>query len=222
MKRGAVTLFGVFRRRPTPASQKQAMNSSASSEAGQTPRGKGFSAKKGTPTPKRRESANNLRRPLAAPQTRKEAYKQYRERERRRMQRERSGLSKNPEDRYMRPQDLGAARALARDYVDSRRSVSEFFLYFSLAIILLLFLPVPELQLGATYVVWPLMIVTMVVEGFFTSRQIKRLIAERYPKETENVRGAGMYGVMRQLQIRRLRLPKPRLKAGEDFLSKHR
>ncbi|TDQ52483.1 DUF3043 domain-containing protein [Actinorugispora endophytica] len=198
------------------------MSSSASSEADQAPRAKNVSEKKQAPTPKRSESANNLRRPLAAPQTRKEAYKQYRERERRRVQRQRAGLSKNPEDRYVRPQDLGAARALARDYVDSRRSISEFFLYFSLVIILLLFLPVPELQLGATYVVWPAMIATMVVEGFFTSRRIKKLIAERYPKETENVRGAGMYGVMRQLQIRKLRLPKPRVNVGEEFLSKHR
>ncbi|GLU46106.1 DUF3043 domain-containing protein [Nocardiopsis ansamitocini] len=198
------------------------MSSSASSEAGQAPSGKGVSDKKAAPTPKRSESANNLRRPLSAPQTRKEAYKQYRERERRRMQRERAGLSKGSTDPYTRPQDEGPVRALARDYVDSRRSISEFFLYFSLAIIVLLFLPIPELQLGATYVVWPLMIVTMITEGIFTARRVKAMIAKQYPNETKNVRGAGMYAVMRQLQIRKLRLPKPRVKPGDEFLSKHR
>ncbi|UPT19845.1 DUF3043 domain-containing protein [Thermobifida alba] len=213
--------MGVFRRRSASAPQEQVMSNSTQSETDQAPARKGYSPKKGVPTPKRREATQQLRRPLAAPKTRREAYKQLRERERRRRQRERAGLV-NPEDRYIRPQDLGAARALARDYVDSRRTVSEFFLYFSLAIIVLLFLPLVQVQLFVTYVVWPMMIVTMIIEGFFTARRVKRLIAEHYPRETENVRGAGMYAVMRQLQIRKLRLPKPRVGVGDDFLAKHR
>ncbi|MEY9213105.1 DUF3043 domain-containing protein [Thermobifida halotolerans] len=198
------------------------MSNSTQSKDDQAPARKGYSPKKQVPTPKRKEASQQLRRPLSAPQTRKEAYKQLRERERRRRQRERAGLVKNPEDRYIRPQDLGPARALARDYVDSRRTVSEFFLYFSLVIIALLFLPFQDVQLFVTYAVWPMMIITMVVEGFFTARRVKKLIAEHYPKETENVRGAGMYAVMRQMQIRRLRLPKPRVGVGDDFLAKHR
>ncbi|NYE48759.1 hypothetical protein HDA32_003879 [Spinactinospora alkalitolerans] len=128
------------------------------------------------------------------------------------MQREREGYAKGDE-RYFRPQDRGPVRAMARDYVDSRRSASEFFLYFSLAIIVVLFLPMPEVQMAVTTFVWPLMIVTIVVEGFFTARKVKRLGQEHFPDES--VRGAGMYAAMRQLQIRKLRLPKPRVKPGD-------
>ncbi|PPS96160.1 membrane protein [Thermobifida fusca] len=211
----------MFRRRSASASQEQVMSNSTKSETDKAPARKGHSPKKGVPTPKRKEAARELRRPLSAPKTRREAYKLMWERERRRRQRERAGLVK-PEDRYFRPQDLGPARALARDYVDSRRTLSEFFLYFSLAIIVLMFVPVPEVQLFAAYVVWPMMMVTIVIEGFFTARRVKKLIAEHYPKETENVRGSGMYAVMRQVQIRKLRLPKPRVNVGDDFLAKHR
>ncbi|RCV52052.1 DUF3043 domain-containing protein [Marinitenerispora sediminis] len=189
------------------------MTGPASPDAADAAQRKGLTPKKGTPTPKRREAEKNLRRPLNAPQTRKEAYKQYRERQRRQAEREREGYARGDE-RYFRPQDQGPVRAFARDYVDSRRSVSEFFLYFSLAIIVLLFLPFPEFQLGVTYVVWPLMMASIVIEGLFTGSRVKKMAREHFPEES--VRGAGMYAAMRQLQIRRLRLPKPRLKPGDD------
>ncbi|GAB3205542.1 DUF3043 domain-containing protein [Marinactinospora thermotolerans] len=188
------------------------MTSSVDSEATEASQRKGYTPPKDRPTPKRKEAARDLRGPVSAPQTRKEAYKQYRDRQRRQLQREREGYIKGDE-RFFQPKDRGPVRAFARDYVDSRRSVSEFFLYFSLAIIVLLFLPFPEFQLTVTYVVWPLMMMTIVVEGLFTGRRVKRAAAARFPDES--LRGVGMYAAMRQLQIRKLRLPKPRVKPGE-------
>ena len=118
----------------------------------------------------------------------------------------------NNDERYFRPQDRGKVRAFARDFVDSRRMISEFFLIFSVVILGMLLLPIPEVQLVVTYMVWPIMMVTIVLEGIWTSRQVKRRAAELYPEES--VRGAGWYAAMRMLQIRRLRLPKPRVKPG--------
>ncbi|WP_236700601.1 DUF3043 domain-containing protein [Allosalinactinospora lopnorensis] len=194
------------------------MTSSASSE---TPQPKGYTPKKGQPTPKRSEAEKGLRRPLNAPQTRREAYRQYRERRSRESQRaaQRSGARKGEEQTF-RPQDLGPVRAYARDFVDSRRSVSEFFLYFSLAIILLLFVPMPELQLGVTYIVWPAMMVSIVAEGIYVSNRIKRDVRRYFPDE--ETRGVGFYAAMRQLQIRKLRLPKPRVRVGESIIPANR
>ncbi|GAB3447337.1 DUF3043 domain-containing protein [Streptomonospora sediminis] len=204
----------MFRRRSVPASEDPAVSGPAAAEATQP---KGYTPKKGSPTPKRRESEAGLRRPENAPQTRKEAYRAYRERQ----AREGQGKSKaRPagaapgEDRHFRPQDLGPVRAYARDVVDSRRSVSEFFLYFSLVVIVLLFLPFPQFQLAVTYVLWPAMMVTLVAEGIFVANRVKRQAGELFPGDS-TVRGAGLYAAMRQLQIRRLRLPKPRLKPGQ-------
>lgn len=190
-------------------------NSPSSPEATGTAPEKGYTPKKGSPTPKRKESERHLRRPLNAPQTRKEAYQQYRERRRSESKRTREAYAKNDE-RGFRPQDQGPVRAFARDYVDSRRMVSEFFLYFSLFIIVILFLPFPDAHLAITYLVWPMMMLTIVMEAVWTSRQVKRQAAEHFPEES--VKGAGLYAVMRMLQIRRLRLPKPQLRPGDPVV----
>ena len=205
----------VFRRRSASESKEPAVTGAAETAEGSQQ--KGFTPKKGVPTPKRRDSQAELRRPLNAPQTRKEAYRQYRERRAREQQRtaQKSGAPKG-EERYFRPQDFGPARAYARDAVDSRRSLSEFFLYFSLLIIVLLIAAPPELQAGVTYVVWPVVMVTIVVEGVFIARRVKKYAAEHFPDD-DNLRGIGLYAATRQLQIRRLRLPKPRVKPGEPI-----
>ena len=46
-------------------------------------------------------------------------------------------------------------------------------------------------------------------------RALHKLAAERYPGES--TRGMTTYAVMRALQIRRFRMPKPRLKPGDKF-----
>ena len=212
--------MGVFRRRSASAATDPATAESASPEATEATQPKGYTPKKGVPTPKRRESEPLPRKPLKAPETRKEAYRAYRERLER--QRGRGAVSSNaikgvPKDeaRYYRQQDLGEARAFARDYVDSRRSASEFFLPFSIVIIALLFINDPIFQVGVAYVAWPLMMVTIVAEGIMTGRTVKKRASEYFPDDP-TVKGVGMYAAMRQLQFRRLRLPKPRLKLRED------
>ncbi|ASU83298.1 DUF3043 domain-containing protein [Nocardiopsis gilva YIM 90087] len=192
------------------------MTGSASTEATEAPQPKGYTPKKGAPTPKRRESARELHRPLGAPQSRKEAYRQYKERRAREGQRaaQRAGAPKG-EERYFRAQDYGRVRAYARDFVDARRSISEFFMYFCLLIIALLFLPSVEFQIAVTYIIWPVMMVSIVAEGIYVSNRIKKNVRELFPNETEGVRGVGWYAAMRQLQIRRLRLPKPQVKPGD-------
>ncbi|MBB5996860.1 DUF3043 domain-containing protein [Streptomonospora salina] len=154
---------------------------------------------------------------MSAPQTRKEAYRAYRERRAREAgpgNNKRQGGGPQAEDRNFRPQDHGPVRAYARDVVDARRSVSEFFLYFSIAVILLLFLPIPEFQVVVTYVIWPAMMVTIIAEGIYIARSVKRRAGELFPGDS-TVRGVGWYAAVRQLQVRRLRLPKPKVKPGQ-------
>lgn len=203
----------VFRRRSAPTIGDSApIGSPRGSEPTDDAPSPGHTPKKGAPTPKRKESEAQLKRPLNAPLTRREAYRQYKDRRKREAQREREGYLKGDE-RYFRPQDKGAVRTYARDYVDSRRTISEFFLYFSLLIILLLFVaPLPVQNLIAT-LVWPLMMLTIIMEGIWTGRHIKKVAQAHFPDE--RVRGAGFYAAMRMLQIRKLRLPKPRLNPGD-------
>ena len=107
--------------------------------------------------------------------------------------------------------DKGPVRALARDYVDSRRRVSEFYMYGLVVLLFLLFLhdSVVQTLLPVLLIV---MVVIMVVEGYLVGRKVTSMAAERFPGES--TRGVKIYAAMRSLQIRQLRFPKPRVKPG--------
>ena len=114
----------------------------------------------------------------------------------------------------MPPRDRGPVKALARDYVDSQRRVSEYYMYGLLVLLVLLFVPslivktiVPLLVLSAVLV--------MAIEGVYIGRKVKALAAKRLPGES--TRGLGLYAAMRALQIRKLRVPKPRVNPGDSF-----
>jgi hypothetical protein len=170
-------------------------------------------AGKGRPTPKRSEAERRRRQPYTAPKDRKEASRVSRDRQRadrsRRMEAVRRG-----EEWALPPRDRGPGKALARDYVDSKRRVSEYYMYGLLVLLVLLFVPslivktiVPLLVLAAVLV--------MAIEGVYLGRKVKSLAAKRLPGES--TRGLALYAAMRALQIRRLRVPKPRVSPGDSF-----
>ena len=169
-------------------------------------------AGKGRPTPKRSE-AERRRRPVSAPGDRKEANRQYRERQRQERARRQQGMQRG-EQWAMPPRDRGPVKALARDYVDSRRRLSEFYMYGLLVLLVLLFVRsavvtsiVPVLVMVAVLI--------MLVEGIFIGRQVRALAEKRLPGES--TQGVRLYAAMRALQIRQLRMPKPRIKPGDSF-----
>ena len=176
-------------------------------------RSSAITAGKGRPTPKRSEAERRRRQPYSAPKDRKEASRVSRDRQRDDRTRRMEGLRRG-EDWALPVRDRGPVKALARDYVDSRRRLSEFYMYGLLVLLVLLFIPnalvksiVPLLVLGS--------ILVMLVEGLFIGRRIRGLAAERLPGES--TRGIALYSAMRALQIRRLRMPKPRVDIGDTI-----
>lgn len=110
------------------------------------------------------------------------------------------------------PRDRGPIRKLARDYVDAHRRPSEYYMY---ALVVLLVALLSRNNALNTYVS-PLvlvLVVVIIVDGFYIRRALRKLAAERYPNES--TRGMTTYAVMRALQIRRFRTPGPRLKPGD-------
>jgi hypothetical protein len=208
----------VFRRSRTSADEgsgQDAANGSDAPSGADTALTKSpaATAGKGRPTPKRSEAERRRRQPYTAPRDRKEAARTTRERQRtdrgRRMEAVRRG-----EDWALPPRDRGPVKALARDYVDSKRRVSEYYMYGLLVLLVLLFIRAPVVQTIVPLLVLAAVMV-MIVEGVFIGRRVKVLAAERFPKES--TRGLGLYSAMRALQIRRLRVPKPRVKPGDSF-----
>ena len=168
-------------------------------------------AGKGKPTPKRSEAERRRRQPFTAPKDRKEAGRVQRTRGRdergRRLEAVRRG-----EDWALPARDRGPVKALARDYVDSRRRFSEFYMYGLVVLLVLLFIRVPIVQTLVPALVIAAVAV-MVVEGIFIGRRVRAIAAERLPGQSTS--GVAMYSAMRALQIRRLRMPKPRVKIGD-------
>jgi hypothetical protein len=165
---------------------------------------------KGRPTPTRREAEKGRRRAVTAPATRKEAYKAARERSREERTHQMAAL-KAGDERKLPLRDRGPVRKYARDLVDARRSVAEFFLPFALVILVLSFAPDNQWKaIGST--LWLVLVVLIVVDSVVMAMRLRRGLRKNLPDQP--TKGVLPYALMRSMQIRRFRLPPPRLRAG--------
>jgi hypothetical protein len=208
----------VFRRRSAGATDGRAQDSpGAQSPDGpadiKQPRSPAEAAK-GRPTPKRSEAERKRRQPItgsraaASPRTPEEKVKARGERGRR------YEAMKAGESWALNPRDRGPARALARDYIDSKRRISEFYMYILVVLLIAVFVR----NKTAEDYISPLVLVLVViilVDAQFIRYRLRKLVGERLPGES--TRGLTMYAVMRALQIRRFRIPAPRVHPGDKF-----
>jgi Protein of unknown function (DUF3043) len=169
---------------------------------------------KGRPTPKRSEAERRRYQPItgsrapAAPRTPQDKQKARNDRARK------MEAMKQGESWALNPKDRGPVRALARDYVDSKRRVSEYYMYILLLLVVALFFR----SKAAQEFISPLILVlvaVIIIDAQLIRRALARLVAERLPGQS--TRGLTLYAVMRALQIRRFRVPVPRVKPGEKI-----
>ncbi|MFI2639749.1 DUF3043 domain-containing protein [Streptomyces sp. NPDC018610] len=197
----------VFRSRAkeekAPAADKAPVSISKQSRDPQAP--------KGRPTPKRSEAQSQRRSVATTPTNRKDAAKRQREERRVAMERQRQALA-NGDERYLPARDKGPVRRFARDFIDSRFNIAEFFLPMAVVILVLTMVRVGYMQQVAL-LLWLVVIVLIVLDSVLSGFRLRKRLAERFPGQ--NTKGAVAYGLMRSLQMRRLRLPKPQVKRGE-------
>ena len=210
----------MFRRRSAGATDGTAQDSPgaqspdgpASSEIKQ-PRSPAEAAK-GRPTPKRSEAEAKRRQPItgsrapAAPRTKEEKAKA------RATRATKYDAMRRGEAWALNPRDRGPARALVRDYVDSKRRASEYYMYILVVLLAAVFLRNKAAQEFISPLVLVLILV-IVVDALLLRRGLQKLLAERLPGES--TRGLTMYAVMRALQIRRFRVPSPRVGPGDKI-----
>jgi hypothetical protein len=165
-------------------------------------------APKGRPTPKRSEAQSARRRAATTPKDRKSQVKAAREARRLDMAKRREALA-NGDERHLPAAHQGPVRKFTRDFVDSRYRVAEFFL--PMAVVILIGSMLPGLQ-AVSLLLWLLAIVLIVVDSFVTAVTLRRQLRQRFPNQ--NTKRAVSYGLMRTLQMRRLRLPKPQVARG--------
>lgn len=192
----AATLTPVFRRRSTDESAQPAAPTSEGS-------GKGHA----TPSRKEAEAARKAR--LKGTSDPKEAKRMERERVRTDRMRARQALV-DGDERYLPARDQGKVKGYVRDFVDARRSAGEFMLPAVLVFLVLSFIP-NNLVRGYSIIGFYLYMLLVIVDTTILSWRARRAVTQKFPDDTTKI---GMYAALRALQLRRLRLPKPRVKAG--------
>ncbi|CAB4885755.1 unannotated protein [freshwater metagenome] len=180
-------------------------------------------SKKGRPTPKRNEAAQ--KRQALAPIIGKEEKKRAKDDAKNARIAARAAYMRGDES-ALPARDKGPARRFVRNFVDSRRSVGEYFLPVIFIVLLLTLIPgsrsadtsgtakIPFTQVLSIAIMYAVLLIS-VIDGLILSRKIKKAVAEKYPDTS--LRGLGMYGWLRSTQMRRMRTPKPAVKAGEKF-----
>lgn len=82
----------------------------------------------------------------------------------------------------------------------------------AVVILVLTMIRVPSIQ-SIALLLWLVIIVLIVLDSVMIWFRLGKRLQERFPNE--NLKGVKAYAVMRTLQMRRLRLPKPQVKRGQ-------
>ncbi len=166
--------------------------------------------KKGRPTPKRREVEKTKAIPRLAPAATKELKKAQKQQERILRAKQRDAYLRG-EESALPPRDKGPVKRFARDYVDARRTVGEFFIFAIIPALFLSVVPSMEIRLLSAILLYGVLIAS-VVNGVLIGRRVKREIMQRFPGEP--TKGIAMYAWLRSTQMRRMRAPLPQVKRG--------
>ncbi|MEU4241088.1 DUF3043 domain-containing protein [Actinoplanes sp. NPDC026619] len=180
------------------------------------PRPKSYTPSKkelGQVTPKRQSTGRKVNAP--APENRREAMKQMRERQRVERAEATEGM-RNGDERYLLARDRGPERALIRNYIDSRRTVGTWFFGGALIVLIGSTIQNKQVQL-ASNLLWALLAVAVIVDSVLIARKVKKLVNERFPKSDQRMGALQFYGVMRGLTFRRMRVPKPQVELGQKL-----
>jgi hypothetical protein len=168
-------------------------------------------AGKGRPTPSRKEAEAARKQTLRISSDPKEAKRQAKARAAEERQVARAGLMAGDE-RYLPARDQGPVRQFVRDFIDSRWAAAELFLPLALIVLLVGFLPIAGLA-GFVSLAWMALTLFIIVDTALLMFRMNRELKRRWPAAAER-KGATLYAVMRVLQLRRLRLPPPRVRPG--------
>lgn len=171
------------------------------------------SQKKGRPTPKRKEAQAAVKVSSLAPASTKAEKKRAKDQARAARLAQREAYLRG-EESALPVRDRGPEKKFVRNYVDARRSIGEFFLPIIGFVLILSLIPVGIFAVVGIIIMYSVLLIS-VIDGFFLSRKIKAEVAKRFPDKS--TKGLGLYGWLRSTQMRRMRAPKPQVKAGDKF-----
>jgi hypothetical protein len=165
---------------------------------------------KGRPTPTRREAEAAARERARAGMDKKTAQKVLRQRRGEDNAKMREGMRRGDE-RYLPARDQGPVKRFIRDFVDSRLSVAEFLLPLLVVIMVLQYSGQKNL-VAFSNALWTTTILLVIVDTLWMVFRLKRALKAKFPDDT--TKGTTFYAMLRLMQLRLLRMPKPKVKLG--------
>ena len=173
---------------------------------------------KDAPTPKRKDAeALNKVNAITSPATKATKVRDRNELKAKRLA-ARAAYMRGDEN-ALPARDKGPVRRYVRNYVDSRRTMGEYFLPAMVVVLIIMSVGGRSSNkhvTGIAYIALLLMYLamgTLLVSGVFFTRKIRKAVSAKFPGES--TKGLGMYGFLRSTQMRRMRAPAPQVKRGD-------
>ncbi len=185
--------MALFRRSTTPEA-----------EPAPAPEVRDPAGRKSGPTPSRKEAEAARRQRVTQTYTKREARAMS------------SRQNRSERMRALASRDATPEKALMRDHVDARFSIGEILLPALVLILATSFLNtvLPRAAAVGTIVMYAY-VLAVLVDLFLMWRGFKKVLAARIPGAS--TKGLLFYGANRAIQIRRFRIPSPRVKRGEKY-----
>jgi len=158
---------------------------------------------KGRPTPTRKE-AQEAAKARARGYTDKKSGQRQRRAEANARTRE---AMRTGDERYLPARDKGPVRRFIRDMVDARLCMAELLLP-----LLLLIMISGSFSPRLSYGLWVATIVLVGLDTVWLVFRMRRELQRRFPGQS--TKGATSYTVLRAMQLRFIRMPKPQVKRG--------
>lgn len=174
---------------------------------------------KGRPTPTRKEAEEAAKLRARPPRTRKEAAQRQRELRLESSQAVRAAM-KTGDDANLPPRDKGPVRRFVRDFVDCRLNIAELL---APLLILILLLGTGLFGSGGASIangLWLATILLVVGDTLLLRFRVRKAVRERFPDAP--LKGLTFYAIMRAVNMRFLRLPKPQIKIGQPLPEHYR
>jgi hypothetical protein len=173
---------------------------------------------KGRPTPTRREAEAAAKARAKVPRSRKELAQSQRSVRSESSKNVRQAM-KDGDERYYPARDRGPVRRFVRDFVDSR------FSFIELVIPLLLITMVLGYSGNQTLKQWgnTMLLLTVVIvlgDMFMLRFRLRRELGRRFPDTS--TKGLTYYAVSRAMQMKFMRLPKSKVKIGQQLPDDYR
>jgi hypothetical protein len=173
---------------------------------------------KGRPTPTRKEAEAMAKARARAPRNRKEMAARARQVKSENSRTIREAM-KTGDEKYLLPRDKGPVRRFVRDYVDSRFSIVELLIPLLVVTMILGYSGNPSL-VSASYLVMMATFLFVIVDMVVLRFRLRKELTRRFPNES--LKGTTYYAVIRSLQMKFMRMPKAKVKIGQDLPEEYR